>query len=86
MAGALQCQLKPFDPLQRRAVRIVGDLMICAGLDILALRGDVSSLCVLYRIYHGKCSGKLFDLLPAAKFSNRTVCHKLKYHPQHLDT
>ena len=33
--------------------------MICEMLDILALRRDVSSLCVLYRIYHGECSEEL---------------------------
>ena len=51
----------------------------------LALRRDVASLCVLYRIYHGEWSEELFDLLPTAEFSNRTVRHKLRYHPHHLD-
>ena len=32
-------------------------------------------------IYHGECNEELFDLFPAAEFSNRTVRHKLKYHP-----
>ena len=85
-AGAPQYQLEPFDRIQRRAIRIIGDPMICERLDTLTLRRDVSSLCVLYRIYHGECSEELFDLLPAAEFSNRTVRHKLKYHPHHLDT
>ena len=68
------------------AVLIVGDPMIFAGLGTLALRRDVSSLCVLYPIYHGESSGQLFDLLPAAEFFNRTICHKLKYHPHRLYT
>ena len=51
-AGAPQYQLEPFDRIQRRAIRIIGDPMICERLDTLALRRDVSSLC-LYRIYHG---------------------------------
>ena len=55
----------------------------------LAMRREFSSLCVLYCIYYGECSGGLFDLLPATEFSNRTVHHKLvsssKYHPHHLD-
>ena len=38
-----------------------------------------SSLCVLYRIYHGECSEELFNVLPAAEFSNPTVRHKQKY-------
>ena len=74
-AGASQYQLEPFDRIQRRAIRIIGDPMICKPLDTLALRRDASSLCVLYRIYHGECSEELFDLLPAAEFSNRTVRH-----------
>ena len=77
-------QLEPFDHIQRRSFRI--NPMICERLDTLALRRDVSSLCVLYRIYHRECSEELFDLLPAAEFSNRTVRHKLKYLPHHLDT
>ena len=85
-AGSPQYQLEPFDRIQRRAIRIIGDPIICERLDTLALRRDVSSLCVLYCIYHGECSGELFDLLPAAEFSNRTVRYKLKYHPHHLDT
>ena len=87
--GAPKYQLDQFDRIQRRAVRIVEDPLICERLDILALRRDVSSLCVLYRIYYiyyGECSEELFDLLPAAEFSNRTVLHNLIYHPHHLDT
>ena len=74
-----QYQLELFDRIQHRAVQIIGDPMIYERLDTLALRRDVSSLYVLYRIYHGDCSEELFDLLPPAKFSNRTVRHKLKY-------
>ena len=83
-AGAPQYQLDPYDRIQRRAVRIVGDPMFCAGLDKLALRRDVFSLCVLYRIYHGEYSGNCltFYLLP----NFLIVRHKLKYHPHHLDT
>ena len=57
-----------------------------ALLITLALRTDISSLCVLYCIYHGECSKELIDLLLAAEFSNRTVRHKLKYLPHHLHT
>ena len=37
-AGAPQYQLEPFDRIQRRAFRIIGDPMICERLDTLALR------------------------------------------------
>lgn len=47
--------------------------MICIRLDNLALRRVVSSLCILYRIYHGERSEELFDLQQVtAEFSDRT--------------
>ena len=71
-AGVLQYQLDSFERIHRRAVRIVGDPMICAGLDTLALRRDVSCYrCAFSTAFIcGECSGELFDLLPAAEFSN----------------
>ncbi|XP_045499402.1 uncharacterized protein LOC123697028 [Colias croceus] len=84
-AGAPQYQLLPLDRLQRRATRIVGKPELTDRLDPLALRRDVASLCVFYRLYNGECSEELFGLIPAAKFHNRTARHKLKYHPHHLD-
>ncbi|VVD05208.1 unnamed protein product [Leptidea sinapis] len=63
-SGAPQYPLDPFDRLQRRAARIVGDLVLCERLDHLALRRDVASLCVFYRIYHGECSDELYDIIP----------------------
>ena len=80
-AGALHYQLDPFDRMQRRAVRIVGDPMICAGLHILSLRRHVSSLCVLYRVYHEECSEELFDLLLAAEFLT-TVRFRKNFFPR----
>ncbi|XP_045510061.1 uncharacterized protein LOC123705360 [Colias croceus] len=85
-AGAPKYQLLPFDRIQRRATRLVDDPRITDRLDSLALRRDVASLCVFYRIYHGECSDELFGTIPAAEFHHRTARHKLKYHPQHLDT
>ena len=37
--------------------------------------GD-SSMCVLYRIYHGEFSREQLYLVPTAEFPNRTVRHK----------
>ena len=84
MGWCTQYQLDPFDRIQNRAVRIVEDPIICERLDTLALRRDVSLLCILYSIYDGECFKEMFDLLPTAEFSNRTVRHNLKHHPQHL--
>ncbi|VVC98077.1 unnamed protein product [Leptidea sinapis] len=63
-SGVPQYQLDPFDRVQRREARIVGDLALCERLDHLALRRDVASLCVFYRIYHGECSEELYDIIP----------------------
>ncbi|RVE41561.1 hypothetical protein evm_013795 [Chilo suppressalis] len=82
-AGAPQYQLLPLDRIQRRAARIVDDQDLSDQLDPLALRRDVASLCVFYRIYHGECSEELFGLIPAAAFRHRTS--RQKFHPHHLD-
>lgn len=84
-AGAPQYQLLPFDRVQRRAVRIVGQESLTDRLDPLALRRDVASLCILYRMFHGECSEELFELIPAAQFNRYTSRRKLKFHPHHLD-
>ncbi|CAF4908224.1 unnamed protein product [Pieris macdunnoughi] len=84
-AGAPQYQLLPLDRIQRRAVRIVDDQSLSVRLDPLALRRDVGSLCIFYRIYHGECSEELFGLIPAAEFHHRTSRQNTKYHPYHLD-
>ncbi|CAK1588262.1 unnamed protein product [Parnassius mnemosyne] len=84
-AGAPQCQLLSLDRIQRRAVRIVDDSSLSDRLDSLALRRDVASLCIFFRIYHGKCSEELFGLIPAAKFHERISRQNSRYHPHHLD-
>lgn len=84
-AGAPQYQLTPFDRIQRRAVRVIGDENLTTGLDLLALRRDVGSLCILYRFYHGECSDELFGLVPAAEFCHRTTRRRERYHRHHLD-
>ncbi|CAK1599496.1 unnamed protein product [Parnassius mnemosyne] len=55
-AGAPHCQLLPLDRIQRRAARIVDDRVLSDRLDSLALRRDVASLSIFFRIYHGECS------------------------------
>ncbi|XP_045493438.1 uncharacterized protein LOC123692709 [Colias croceus] len=84
-AGAPFYQLLPLDRVQRRAVRMIGDPRISDRLDPLALRRDIASLCVFYRIYHGECSNELFELIPAAEFHHRTARHKANFHAHHLD-
>ncbi|CAF4763426.1 unnamed protein product [Pieris macdunnoughi] len=83
--GAPQYQLLPLDRIQRRAVQIVDDQSLSERLDPLALRRDVGSLCIFYRIFHGECSEELFGLIPAAEFHHRTSRQNTKFHPYHLD-
>ena len=56
-AGAPQYQLKPFDRIQRRSIRIIGDPLICEKFDTLAFLWDVSSLftCLTYYLPHPAC-------------------------------
>ncbi|XP_013162491.1 PREDICTED: uncharacterized protein LOC106113978 [Papilio xuthus] len=84
-AGAPQYQILPFDRIQRRAIRIVNDRALTDRLDALALRRDVSSLCIFYRIYHGECSEELFGTIPAAEFRHRTTRQTARFHPHHFD-
>ncbi|CAG5046898.1 unnamed protein product [Parnassius apollo] len=84
-AGAPQYQLLPLYRIQRRAARIIDDRVLSDRLDSLALRRDVASLCILFRIYHGECSEELFGLIPAAKFRERTTRQTSRYYPHHLD-
>ncbi|VVD03722.1 unnamed protein product [Leptidea sinapis] len=77
--------LTPGDPDTRlmlaikKAARTIEDPVLCERLDHLALRRDVASLSIFYRIYHGECSEDLFHLIPAAEFHLRTTRHKLMY-------
>jgi hypothetical protein len=82
-AGAPQYQLLPLDRIQRRATRIVGCQSTLGRLDSLALRRDVASLCILYRLYNGECSEELFSLIPTASFRHRST--RQLYHPHHLN-
>ncbi|XP_063540969.1 uncharacterized protein LOC134749894 [Cydia strobilella] len=82
-AGAPQYQLLPLDRIQRRATRIVDCQRTSERLDSLALRRDVASLCIFYRVYNGECSEELFGLIPAASFRHRPT--RKHYHPHHLD-
>lgn len=82
-AGAPQYQLLPLDRIQRRATRIIDCQELSHRLDPLALRRDVASLCILYRLYHGECSEELFGLIPPTDFRHRPSRQNI--HPHHLN-
>ncbi|CAG9790629.1 unnamed protein product [Diatraea saccharalis] len=82
-SGAPQYQVLPLDRIQRRAIRIVDCRDTSSRLDPLALRRDVASLCIFYRIYYGECSEELFGLIPAATFRHRSTRQEI--HAHHLN-
>lgn len=84
-AGAPKYQLDPFDALQRRAVRIVGDPDLTDKLESLEMRRDFGSLCIFYRLFHGECSEELFNIIPGSPFYNRTTRRRAKLHPFYLE-
>ncbi|GBP22351.1 hypothetical protein EVAR_11867_1 [Eumeta japonica] len=62
-APSCQKHFEANDRVERRASRIIGDSVVSGQLDPLALRRDVSSPCMLYRVSYDECSKKLFDLI-----------------------
>lgn len=65
----------PFDSLQRSATRIFDDFSLTGGLDLQ--RRDFGSVCMFYRLFHGKGSEQLFDFWLSTvhfqrSFSSRT--------------
>lgn len=66
----------PLDRFQRRAVRIV-DQVISNGLNSLALRRDVGS--IFHRTYDGQCSEELFGIITATQFHHSTSRPNFKF-------
>ncbi|GBP30290.1 hypothetical protein EVAR_27902_1 [Eumeta japonica] len=63
---------------------IFGDHVVFGQFDLLALHTNVASLCMLYCIYYGECSEKLFNFVPAVDFRHRSVGRK--YHRHNFDS
>ncbi|XP_050342145.1 uncharacterized protein LOC126768217 [Nymphalis io] len=54
--GSAKYLLEALDRLQRRAVRIIGDVKVTNTLEPLQLRREIAALSAFYRLYHGECS------------------------------
>ncbi|GBP66557.1 Zinc transporter ZIP14 [Eumeta japonica] len=66
-----------------RKYSIVNNLVVYGQLDPLALRRDVTSLCMSNLKHRGDCAKELLNLIPAAGF--RQCPARRKYSQHHLD-
>nr|XP_026499547.1 uncharacterized protein LOC113403281 [Vanessa tameamea] len=71
--GSAKYLMEALDRLQRRAVRIIGDVEVTNTLEPLRLRREIAALSVFYRLYHGECSEELFSLIPASPSLHRST-------------
>ena len=65
-AGSAQTSLSSLDAVQKRLRSLVGDELF-GTLQPLSHRRDVSSLSLLYRYFHGRCSDELRQMVPPLK-------------------
>ncbi|GBO99471.1 hypothetical protein EVAR_71199_1 [Eumeta japonica] len=82
-AGTPEYQLLPLDRYQSRVSRIASNPVVSSQLSSLALRKDVASSCMLYRIYYEERPEDLFNLIPVTDFRHRSS--RWKYRQHHLD-
>ncbi|GBP72906.1 hypothetical protein EVAR_63467_1 [Eumeta japonica] len=59
--------------IQWRASRIDNDPVVFGPLEPLALRRDVTSLCMLYSIYHREFCDGLFNPISVSEFRHRSL-------------
>lgn len=83
--GSAKYLLDALDRLQRRAVRIIGDVEVTNTLEPLQLRRDIAALSAFYRLYHGECSEELFSLIPPSPFLLRTTRAGVRKHKFTVD-
>lgn len=46
----------------------------------MALRRDVASLCIIYRIYYGECFEQLFKLIPGTSLRHHPTWQQFHQH------
>jgi hypothetical protein len=71
--GAPASALAILDRLQSKAIRLIGDPDLSSNLQSLAHRRAVSSLCLFYRYYHGRCSTELTNSVPPPMLFSRST-------------
>ena len=82
--GASLSALSVLDRLQRKAIRLINDDSITNTLQSLSHRRTVSSLCLLYRYFHGHCSSELRGAVPPLFQVTRTTRASSSGHPFRL--
>ena len=83
-AGSAQTSLSSLDAVQKRLRSLVGDELF-GTLQPLSHRRDVSSLSLLYRYFHGRCSEELHQMVPPLKEFGRSTRLASRSHPYVLD-
>ena len=78
-AGAPSCYLVLLDKLRKRICRTVGP-SLAASLEPLAHRRNVTSLCLFYRYYLGRCSSELAQLVPLPFSQGRSTRYSDRLH------
>lgn len=71
--AAAPSNLLVLDAIERRALRLIGDLDLTNGLTSLAHRRLVGDLCLFYRYFQGFCSDELASIIPPLAAHNRTT-------------
>ena len=82
--GASPSSLSVLDRIQRKAIRLIDDDSLTATLQPLSHRRSVSSLCLLYRYFHGQCSSELRGAVPPIYQVTRTTRASSSGHPFRL--
>ena len=63
--GIGRAVLGRLDRLQNRAMGLINDKRVIDDIPYLQIRKNVASLNLLYRYFHGRCSGELHDMVPS---------------------
>ena len=79
LGGAPSCYLELLDKLQKQICRTVGP-SLAAFLEPLAHRRNVTSLCIFYRYYFGRCSSELAQLVPLSYSRGRSTRYSDRLH------
>ena len=82
-AGAPACHLSLLDRVQKRIVNLVGE-ELGSSLQPLSHRRSVTSLCLFYRYFHGKCATSVSDLVPPVGVFKRKTRLSACSHPYTL--
>ncbi|CAH2234081.1 jg7722 [Pararge aegeria aegeria] len=69
-------QLDALDSVDRRARRLIGNVLVVSRLQSLEHRRKVACLAVFYKKNFGECAQELFDLVKPSPFYHRTARYR----------